>query len=279
MPDSVTVPAASAMLGTSGEVAAAVPIVHPVPEPVRHGTSAPTFGVIALPRPSVMVLLADSVAACVIPRSQLAALVLGVLDHRRGEQRGVGQPGAAGDVQRRGGALRGRALDESAVSVTFAAGLGQLVGSRSVVNERLSSLIDMLGRFENAMLSPTVGVLLSVTSAVLSASPGRALHERDPGDVAGARGLDQVQADRHRGAGAAVIVPLPTWHDAFGVDDSRQSAAGLVGVREQPARQGERDVLGGVAVELGENVASKPTVAGLVPAVVPVGSGQTQPPG
>ena len=68
-PDSVTVPFASAMSGTSGEVAVAVPIVQPGPDPVRHGTSAPTFGVIDLPRPSVMLLLADSFAAWVTPRT------------------------------------------------------------------------------------------------------------------------------------------------------------------------------------------------------------------
>ena len=66
-PDRVTVPDAKAGPGRRGDVAVAVPIVQVVP--ARHPRSALTFGVIDLPRPSVMVLLAASVAPCVIPRT------------------------------------------------------------------------------------------------------------------------------------------------------------------------------------------------------------------
>ena len=140
-PDSVTVPFASAMSGTSGEVAVAVPIVQPGPDPVRHGTSAPTFGVIDLPRLSVMLLLADSVAACVTPRTSwppvsFASLVTVAVS-----------AGAYGSVEQPvtlSGAVAVFAVEsacESAVIDTLSAGLGQLDGIRSVVNERLISLI------------------------------------------------------------------------------------------------------------------------------------------
>ena len=64
-PPSLTVPLASTTLGSSGDVAVAVPIVQPVP--VRHGMSAPALGVMLPPRWSTMLLFADSFAAWVIP--------------------------------------------------------------------------------------------------------------------------------------------------------------------------------------------------------------------
>ena len=174
VPDSVTVPFASATLGTSGEVAVAVPIVQPEPEPVRHGTTTVEVRRDRVPEAERDALVGRLGRGLGDAEIELAALVLGVLDHRRGEHRGVGQPGAARDVQGLLSLCVVALWYESAVTVTFAAGLGQLVGSRSVVNERSSSLIASLGRLENAMLSPIGGVLLRVTSAVLSVAPGLA---------------------------------------------------------------------------------------------------------
>lgn len=73
-PDSVTLPFDSATLGTSGEVAVAVPTVHPVA--FRHGTSAWTFGFRPWGSWSTMDLLADSLAAWVISVTSVAPLPL-----------------------------------------------------------------------------------------------------------------------------------------------------------------------------------------------------------
>src|SRR5690348_16520542 len=62
---SVTEPLASATLGTIGEVAVAEPILQPVA--FRHVATPGTFGVSPLGSWSTIVLLADSLAACVMP--------------------------------------------------------------------------------------------------------------------------------------------------------------------------------------------------------------------
>jgi hypothetical protein len=60
-PPSVTVP--FSVVGTKGEVAVAVPTMHPVP--LRHWISAAALGVKPDGNVTVMALLADSSAACV----------------------------------------------------------------------------------------------------------------------------------------------------------------------------------------------------------------------
>src|SRR5262249_59598040 len=74
VPPSVTVPLDSAALGTSGEVAVAVPTWQPAPEPVRHGTPAATFGGRPFGDCRTIDLLADSFAAGAISATNQAPL-------------------------------------------------------------------------------------------------------------------------------------------------------------------------------------------------------------
>ncbi len=151
--------------------------------------------------------------------------------------------------------------------MTFAAGVGQLVGSRSVVNERSRSLIASWPTFENVMLSPIVGVLLRVTSATLIAAPGALPSTSAIPAMSPALG----PLIRYRltcvGVPAAVTVPVPTWHDEFGVDDSRHAPPAWSAFASSPLGRANVMSLGKSPV-LDVNVVSKPTVAGLVPAVV-----------
>ena len=71
-PPSLTTPLASAAFGTPGEVATAVPIWQPVPEPVRQGASARTLGARPFGRVNTIVLLDDSPTVCVWVSTMLA---------------------------------------------------------------------------------------------------------------------------------------------------------------------------------------------------------------
>jgi hypothetical protein len=87
-PSSVTVPVS--LVGASGEVALAVPTTHPVP--VRHVASAARL----TPRPlgslSTIVLLAASVAACVISNPSVAPVSLTSLASETASAGAYGNP-------------------------------------------------------------------------------------------------------------------------------------------------------------------------------------------
>ncbi len=112
---------------------------------------------------------------------------------------------------------------ELAVNVMFAAGLGQLEGRRSVVNDTFRSVSAIEGRPEKATLSPP-SVVLTVTSAVDSAVAGLLPCTSASPPASPAFGA----ATRYRltgwfGIPPAVIVPLPTWHAAAGALEMRQA--------------------------------------------------------
>ena len=73
----MTVPPASAALGSSGEVAVALPTVQP--EPVRQPATASAFTPSPLGSLSVIDRLADSPATCVTPKASVAPLSLASL--------------------------------------------------------------------------------------------------------------------------------------------------------------------------------------------------------
>ena len=93
-----------------------------------------------------------------------------------------------------------------------------------MVSERFMSLIAIAARFENPTLSPSVGVLRSVMSAVLSTVPDGPV----PCTTATpATSLVLGALTSHRltvtGAPADVTVPVPTWQPVVGVDEIKQA--------------------------------------------------------
>ncbi len=65
----------------------------------------------------------------------------------------------------------------------------------------------------------------------------------------------------------AVIVPLATWQAELGVEDARHAPLARLAFASRPGGSANVMSLGESPAD-GENVASKPTVAGLVPPVV-----------
>ena len=89
-PASLTVPVS--FVGASGEVAVAVPITQPAPVPVRHLASAARLTPTPLGSLSTIVLLAASLAACVISSLRVAPLSLASLASETASVGAYGSP-------------------------------------------------------------------------------------------------------------------------------------------------------------------------------------------
>ena len=230
-PPSLTVPLASTALGSSGDVAVAVPIVQPVP-PVRHRMSAPTV---------------DPECHRAGARCLVCRFVRGLGDRER--QRRTACPWrpssprhsdsgrtagrAAGGGERCARRSRRRSVCVvRALIVTFVGRARQLARQPGgwpfrVVKFTVPADVSAAGRFGNVVVrfSPPGASRISRDPGGLAGQcRRRVVDELDPGGVARPLGHDEIQVARDGDRRPpAVTVAVPTWQAAVGWLASRQA--------------------------------------------------------